>query len=374
MAVVITSTTSSGVAARMLTYLSKKLQYVQTDNLVLDQFGITEELPTEQGVKTITFFKPEKASATLYSATTDNAIAALNLLTEGTAPTTFRENVWTNVVCTLKQFGQVTKISDLMSSLDAYKPIKQNIELMGRDAALHYDTVIRNSLVGATHPSGTGTPLTHDSQVAGNYGAEIFAAAAGTWTATSSGSGTSTALFNALKLLTQANSKLTRLGALSAVTRLKTKKAPTLKNGNYVCVVPPQCVHDLVQDSSYSNAFQGRGATGIYKREVGTVDGCTFVEATNPFIEDETYETYSSTDTVNAGLVYTSLFLGAGAYGVPKLAGSKSPLAPRIIIVDKADSGNPLQQYILAGWKGFYMSQGLDTDNIVALRSKSTFA
>lgn len=373
-----TGNPSTANAARMVTLLSKKLQKVQEDTLVMDQFAMQEDLPMHASARTIRFFKPERASVNLKSAPTDNTIAAINNLTEGVAPTTYRENAFIATDVTLKQYGQVTKISDIHEAIDAFKPLMQNIELMGRDAALHTDTLIRNALVGGTHP-GSGTPLTHDSTTQGGtdarfYGSELFAtAAAGVFTLTASGGSTSTALFNALKAATQANSKLTRVGILAAVTRLKLKNAPRLKGGRYVCAICPQHSHDLFQDTSYANAFQGRGADGIYKGELGSVDNVTFVEQTNPFTEDETYGTYSTTDTATAGLVYSSLVLGAGAYGVPKLAGSKSPLRPRIIVVDKADSGNPLQQFVLAGWKAYYMAVGLDPENVVNIRSKSTF-
>lgn len=375
-------TTTSNPAAnsnRMVTLLSKKLLKVQEDTLVLDQFGVQEDLPQHASARTMRFFKPERASANLRSGPTDNTIAAINALSEGVAPTTFRENAFIAIDVTLKQYGQVTKISDIHDAIDAFKPLMQNIELMGRDAALHTDTLIRNSLVGGTHP-GTGTPLTHDSSTQGGtdsrfYGAEVFCTGAGTFAPTVSGGSSSTAMFNTLKALSQANGKLTRVGVLACVTRLKLKNAPKLKGGRYGFLICPQHSHDLFQDSSYANAFQGRGSDGIYKGELGSVDNVTFIEQTNPFMEDDTYGTYSSTDTIGtAGLVYTSIALGANAYGVPKLSGTKSPLRPRIIVVDKADSGNPLQQFVMAGWKAYYMAIGLDPENIVAIRAKSSFA
>lgn len=380
MGVALTTTANpSANANRMVTLLSKKLLAVQEDTLQLAQFGIQEDLPQHASARTMRFFKPERAASTLKASHVDNTVAAINLLGEGVAPTSYRENAFTAIDVTLKQYGQVTKISDIHDAIDAFKPLMQNIELMGRDAALHTDTLIRGALVGGTHP-GTGTPLTHDSTTQGGtdarwYGAEVFAAAANTFVVTSASSSSSTTLFNNLKALTQAASKLSRLGVLMAVTRLKLKNAPKLKNGRYGFLICPQHSHDLFQDSSYANAFQGKGAEGIYKGELGSVDNVTFIEHTNPHTEDETYGTFSTTDTIGtAGLIYTSFALGAGAYGVPKLAGTKSPLRPRIIVVDKADSGNPLQQFVMAGWKAYYMAVGLDPENIVAVRAKSSFA
>lgn len=361
---------------RLVTLLSRKLLIVQEDELVLDQFATLEDLPAEAGSNTIRFFQPEKAASGLRSAPTDATTAALNALAEGVAPTTYRENTWRKVEVTLKQYGQVTKISDIVKAVDAYKPLKQNIQLMGRDAALSFDTCIRNALVGAAHP-GSGAVLTHTSSGgAATAGCEVFATAtAGAFKATTNGApNTSNTLFTALSGASAANSKLTRAGILAASTRLRVKKSPRLRGGNYACVLCPQHFHDLVQDADYKVAFQGTGRQGIFKRELGALDGVTFIEGTNPFTEDETYGTYSETDVDGDGLIYTSLFLGAGAYGCPKLAGSNSPMRPQIVILDKPDKSDPLGQFVMAGWKAYYMAVGLDSDNIVALRAKSTFA
>jgi N4-gp56 family major capsid protein len=373
-----TTSNPASVADRLITYLSKKLLYVQQDNLVLDQFAVLEDLPMKASVRTIRFFKPAKAgggsgqfSATpgLYSSPTTTDV--VHALTEGTPITNYRENDWTKVDATLKQYGAATKLSDIVTMIDAYQPLRQNMDLMGRDAALHYDTVCRNAIQGSTHPDGSTTPLTHGSN--GSNGCELFVSGSGTIV----NSGTSSTNFSTLAAsTTQANGLATRLFVLAAGTRLRTNKAPKLKSKRYVCVLPPAVQHDLVRDTDYKNAFQGRGNEGVYRGYIGEIDGFIFVEATNPFIEDDQYGVYESVDTgvtTAIGLVWSTLFLGAGAYGAPKLAGTRSPLRPQFFINDKADKSDPLNQFLIAGWKAYYMAMGLDTANIVVGRSKSTF-
>lgn len=361
-----TTSNPASVADRLLTYFSKKLLHVQEDELRLDQFGLQEDLPANASSRTIRFFKPSLADSGLYSAPT--ATDVVHALTEGSALANYRENAWTKVDATLKQYGAVTKISDIVTMIDAYKPIQQNIALMGRDAALHADTVVRNALVGSTHPDGSTTPLTHGSN--GTNGCELFVTADGVI----SNSGTSSTHFTTLSGLTQAQGKAMRLMVLGATTRLAMNKAPKLQKGKYVCLLPPQIRHDLVRDTDYKDAFNGRGAEGVYKGQMGDIDGCIFVEHTNPFIEDETYGTYDSTDNDADGLIYSTLFLGAGAFGVPKLKGTKSPLKPQVFINDKPDKSDPLNQFVIAGWKAYYMAMGLDSKNLVVARSKSTIA
>ncbi len=356
----------ASVADRYLTYFSKRLLEVQVDVLRLDQFALKQDLPMNASSRTMRFFKPAKASTSLYSSPTASDV--VHALTEGTAIANYRENDWTKVDVTLKQYGAATKISDIVTMTDAYKPVMQNIDLMGRDAALHADTVMRNALVGSTHPDGATTPLTHGSN--GTNGCELFVSGAGTII----NSGTSSTNFTALSALSKANGAMTRLSVVAAATRLAVNKAPLPEGGQYICLLPPQVRHDLVRDSDYKQAFQGMGNAGVYKGEIGNVDGFRFVTHTNPFIEDETYGTYDSTDDDADGLIYATMFLGAGAFGCPKLAGTKSPLKPQVFINDKPDKSDPLNQFVIAGWKAYYMAIGLDSANIVVARSKSTFA
>lgn len=361
-----TTANPASVANRLVTFFSKKLLEVQVDNLYLDQFAKQEDLPANASSRVIRFFKPAKASSSLYA--TPTATDVVHALTEGVAIANFRENDWTNVDATLKQYGAATKISDIVTMIDAYQPLKQNIDLMGRDAALHCDTVIRNALVGSTHPDGSTTPLTHGSN--GTNGCELFLNSSGAII----NSGTSSTNFTNLSAATQAQTLATRLFILGAGTRLRTNKAPKLKKERFVCLLPPQVQHDLVRDTDYKLAFQGAGATGVYKGQLADIDGFIFVEHTNPYIEDEVYGTYDAVDDNADGLIYSTMFIGSGAYGAPKLAGTKSPLKPQFFINDKPDKSDPLNQFVIAGWKAYYIAMGLDSANIVVGRSKSSFA
>ncbi len=367
-----TTANPASVADRIQTYFSKKLLEVQVDELVMDQFAMQADLPMNASSRTIRFFKPALASSNLYGASptaTSDVVGkfAVGSGNEGVAISTFRENDWTKVDVSLEQYVQATKISDVVSMIDAYQPLKQNIDLMGRDAALFFDSLNRNCLVGATHPDGSTTPLTHGSNA--TNGCELFVSGSGSIV----NSGTSATNYSTLSGLTKANGKAFRLFIVAAGTRLRVNKAPKLR-GKYVCLLPPQVMQDLCTDSRYETAFQGRGNDGVYKGQIGELDGFRFVEHTNPFIEDETYGTYDSTDDDGDGFVYSTIFLGANAFGCPKLSGTKSPLRPQVFINDKPEKSDPANQFIVAAWKCFLMSMGLDSRNVVVGRSKSTFA
>jgi len=173
--------------------------------------------------------------------------------------------------------------------------------------------------------------------------------------------------FTSLLGLSAENAKMTRGVALGAITTLKVNKTPKI-NGSYIAVIPPAISHDLQQDQVFLDAFTRSDISALRRGELGTVDKVMYVEATNPFQED-VYKTHSS-----SGSIYTSLFFGKNAYGVPKLAGTNSPWKPSIIINDKPDKSDPLNQYCTAGWKAFWAAKLLNSNFICAVRSKTTYA
>ena len=369
-----TTANPSSQADELQIHFSKRLLQVQKPSLVMNQEGLAVmgDLPKNIGGRSMRLFKCSRPSSTLRGAsptlTTDVvgkfAIGGAN---EGVAISTFRENPKTHVDVVLEEWVQATKVSDVAGLIGMFDYLRQNIELMGMDAALFADSMSRNALVGSVHPDATSTPLTHGSD--GTNGCELFVNGAGTFV----NGGTSATNFTNLQGLTQAAGKLTHACILGGVTRLKVNEAPMPKGGRPLFLLPPQQQSDLCTDDRYETAFNGQGNKGVFNRELGILDGVRFVEHTNPFIEDEVYGTYDSTDNDGDGLVYTGLMIAAGAFGTPKLAGTKSPEAPRIYISTGASKIDPADQFSVAAWKYIGMAMGLDSLNIVAIRSKSTF-
>ena len=342
----------TGIASTMQTYFSKRLLEVQVDNLRLAQFGLKAPLPPRSNTKTVRWFKPAGADTALKGAPVSAASVAA--LTEGVPVTSYREINYTYVEAALAQYGEAAKISDVLDLVSAYEPLKQVVATFGLDAALSADTLCRQALVG---PGG----LTHNRN--NDLGCERFAGV--DWSPQTS---TSAQCFDALRALAAPSARMSRATLLGCVTRLAANKAPAI-GGRYIALISPEVHHDLVQDSDYLRAFQGAGFKGPFNGAIGTVDGVEFVEATNPHRESAEFGTYDP-----AGNILTSLVLGAGAFGVPQLAGGASPYKPAVTILRDADKSDPLNQFILAGWKVFYAAKGLDPLNVVAVRSKTTFA
>jgi N4-gp56 family major capsid protein len=342
-----TTANPADVANRLQTHFSPKLLDHTVDTLVMDQFAVTQDLPKNLGAKTMRFFKPRPANRA-------NVLGSVGgtALVEGVAPSTYTESTMGYVDVTLAQKGQVAKLSDVLRAIDAYEPLKQLIRSMGEDAAQDFDWSITYAIAqGMLNSDGLF---------------ERFAGVAGT--------SDSSADYATLLAAASSATKITRARALACVTQLMAQKVPKI-NGGYVCVVPPQVMHDIRQDTDWLAAATNSKPEQLYKRGVVTLDGVTYVESTLPWIEGNTYGTYDAT-----GTVFTSMFLGRGAYGCPKLAGSSSPMRPKVIVLDKEDKMDPLGQYVLAGWKAFYAAallktnQAADVPFLCLLRSKSTFA
>lgn len=321
------------VADRLQTYFSKLLLQHAVHELVLGQFGMKAELPQKASSKTIRFFRREEADSSRVSA-----------LTEGVPLATYSEISLEYVDVTLGQLGEIVKLSDVLEMVDAYEPLQQNIAGMGEDAALKADDVIRNQIVA-------------DMQNLDN-GQERFAGIA----QTNDGSVDFASAFAAASSVT----KLTRTAALSAATQLKKNKAPKI-NGRYIGVISPEVAHDLRGDTDWLEAAKYSNVQALYNGEVGVLDGIRYIETTNPHRENA-YGTYNA-----AGALYSNFFLGNNAYGTPKMAGTSSPFAPKVTILDKADKSDPLNQFMMAGWKVFWAAKVLNSNWVVNVRSKSTF-
>lgn len=345
-----TSTTNPAANAdRLQTYFSKKLLEIQLDKLVFDQFGMKADLPANMRSKTIRFFKFRLADETQVEAQT-----------EGVVTTTYTENASTYVECTLIQYAEKTKLTDIYQAIDAYQPLKQNIEAMGRDSALHADGITRNAIMG-TVALGAGVGLYNS-----NSNSERFAGVPATLNSAND--------FATLSGTPAANSKWTRGGGLGAVTTLEANNAPTHSDGSYVALICPQVKFDMLQDQTLVDAMTRSAVQKLWKGEIGLLDNVRYVVHTNPFRENVQNTPLAKATASGADTIFTTLYLGANGYGTPKLAGTSSPFKPSVSILDKADKTDPLNQYTIAGWKSFWNALLLDRLNVVAFRSKATFA
>ena len=183
--------------------------------------------------------------------------------------------------------------------------------------------------------------------------------------------------FAAVQSASLANSAVIPRDFLDAMTALKLARAPKL-NGAYVAIVPPQASRDILNNSEWREVIRQNNADKVFKGEIGDLFGLRIVEGTNPFTEENTEGTvdtaFGGAGTNTTGFIYSTIITGKGAYGVvdmKKLGGVAKK--PRIIVVDKADSGNPLEQFTIVGWKAYWAQIVLNSAWGITLRHKTQY-
>lgn len=324
------TTNPATVADRFQTLLNKKMLKQAEQILVLDQFATKTPFPKNAGAKTMRMFRKLAGSA-----------ANVLTLSEGVPPTTYREVETEYVEATLVQYGEVIKMSDVLSMTDLFNNLLMSRESLAEDAALHADQIVRNVLVAGITGSAN----------------KIYAGGATT--------------FNGLVAKTDAEGVMTIQDLLRAMTILQKARAPK-KNGEYFAVVPPEVAYDLMLDTKFFipvNTYQDK--SNVVKGEVGKWFNVRVVVATVPFREANTNGTEGTFS--GSGPIFTSFIVGSDAYATPIMAG-ESPYSPHIYIAKGSQKSDVLDQYTMAGFKTFWAAVVLNATWAVALRSKTSFA
>lgn len=373
-----TETNPADFADRQQALFVKKMLTSLKFNLKLAGYGQSEGY-TPNG-RSIRFFRPRKANLSGINA---EAVTAFTLnitpastptaLTQGVAPTNISEVAIGYVDIYQGQRMGISHITDVASALDLFNTVSVHTKVMGEDAALDYDSVIRNCLINGVYASNA-TYATGD----GGY-FERFAGVKNT--------GASATDWGTMSGIAIPNAVMGRLPALGMVTQLKRSKIPKI-GGMYVGVVAPEQIHDMRKDETWLKTAQQQDKNALFKDLAFTLDGVAYVEANNPWIEATVYGTeYNGTDAPPGdGLIYSAIFLGADAFGIPKLSNTRAGgggATPKISVLDKPEKSDPGNQLTKIVWKAMYGAAPLiaaSRANEIAerprygvLRTKSTF-
>lgn len=329
-----TGANPAGLSNYFQPVLQKKLINRLKETLKLADLAMQVDLPKNAGTDKVKFFQY-----------TNNADASeVRTLTEGSAPAQRREVSLRNIEVSLTQFGEILQITDKLSYLTLFNVLSEGISLLGEDAALKCDSMVRDEFTTGTDISGTATP----KRFVNRGGTRDFA--------------------SLLANTTLSQVSLNAVELLDSVTHLKQNKANPLK-GSYTALVPPQVSRDLFRDTDFLNTVAYAGsAKPLVTGELGSFYGVRIVEHTNPFIEGNTQGTYSS-----GGSIYSVPVIGGDSVGVVKLSGD-SPLSPKVTVLNTADKSDILNQNIYAGYKLYYTAKLLDSRKAVVIKCKSSWA
>jgi N4-gp56 family major capsid protein len=322
-----TMSTSAGggtndISQAMQDYFSRELLDTIEKTVVLDQFAMKSPLPAKGGGRNMTFFRYLEGDS-----------SNVTQLTEGTTPTTKALEL-EKVEVDLQQYGQVLSISDIADATALFNNIEQATLRIGRDSALHLDSIIRTELF-----SNVTNVTDIFSGSTTSWGTSITAADASDW--------------------------------LDAATALKINAATPL-DGGFIAVVGPQQARDLLADSEWQEAHHYAEPQARLRGEIGRMHGVRFIETTEPFIASDSGSQYTY-DATAAGDTYGSVVIGAQAYGVPELS-SQSTYSPKVYIVNGADKGDPLNQKILVGFKSFFAAKTIQPKHVARVYSKTGYS
>ena len=281
--------TTEGLSAEMKTFYDKTLIDEAGANLVHEQFGQKRPIPANGG-KIIEFRKFSSLPK------------AVEPLTEGVTPDGKSLNV-TAVTATVKQYGDYITQTDLLELTAVDNTILEATKLLGRQAGVTLDTVVRDVLQ-------SGTNVTYCPKVVDGVETEITSRSA----------------------LTE-GCQLTVDVVMQVVAKLRAQNAPTI-NGKYVAIIHPYVAYDLMRDPEWVGAHKYADPDKLFAGEIGEIAGVRFVQTT----EAKIYE----------GGIFATLFLGADAYGITDVEGG----GLQMIVKQNGSSGtaDPLDQRSSVGY------------------------
>ena len=309
-------TTDTGLSKEMKTFYSDYLIDMAEPNLVHDQFGQKHPIP-KNGGKIIEFRKY------------DSLPKALTPLTEGVTPNGQKLSM-SVITSNVQQYGGYIELSDILLLTAIDNNLVQATKLLGSQAGRTLDTITREVLNGGTNVQYAEGQVTARNALVGGQAS--------------------------------GNHYLTVDAVRRAVRFLKVMNAPKI-NGNYVGIIHPDVSYDLMSDPKWVNVKTYSDPDGIYEGEIGKIEGVRFVETS----EAKVFE-----DAGASGVdVYSTLILGADAYGVTEITGGG--LEHIVKQLGSAGTADPLNQRATAGWKATKTAERLVEQYMVRIETASTF-
>lgn len=244
---------------------------------------------------------------------------ATDALTEGVTPNGGTLSV-TSLTSTVAEYGYYVTLSDLLMLTSIDNTLVETTKLLGNQAGTTLDTITREVLNGGTNVMYSGGVSARSS--------------------------------------INADCKLTVDDIYKAARFLKTQNAPKI-DGSYVAIIHPDVAYDLMRDEEWIEAHKYAATTELFEGEIGKIGGVRFVETTEAKIFEG--------DTP----VYSTLVLGANAYGVTEVAGGG--LKTIVKQLGSGGTADPLNQRATAGWKAIKTAERLVENYMIRIESASTF-
>lgn len=299
-----TYTADQDLSPEMKTFYDKALIRLAEPSLIHDQFGQKRPIPAGNG-KFIEFRK-------------FNALPKISEpLVEGITPNGQTYGV-TAMTAEVKQYGAYITTTDMLNLTAFDNNMAEITKLLASQAGRTSDTLTRDELAKGTNVRYAGGKTSRAALEAGD--------------------------------------KLEIADIQKAVRDLKRVNAPTI-NGDYVAIVHPDTVYDLMTDQKWVDANHYAGSSRIFEGEIGKMYGVRFVEST----EAKIFE----------GGVYGTLILGQNAFGVTSINGGGIETIAKQL--GSGGTADPLNQRATMGWKLNKVAKILVQEYMIRIEHKSTY-
>ena len=314
------TTETCSLSAEMKTFYEKRLLDQAEPLLVHNQFGDKYPIPAGSGKK-IEFRK--------YSALPK----ALTALTEGVTPAGNSLTV-TTVEGTVKQYGDWIQLSDMLQMTAIDNNVVQATKLLSSQAGRTLDTVTREVLAG-------GTNVIYAPKVVDGAETEVLSRSTLT-----------------------PECVLTPFVVMRAAATLEAMNTPKI-NGSYVLITHPYCRETLQESPGWVDVVKYKEGNNTFSGEIGKIGDVRVVTTSEAkIINDSTCPVVESTTYYS---VFTSLLLGANAYGVTMLENG----GLQHIVKQLGYGEDPLNQRSSCGWKATSVAVRLCEEYMVRIESLS---
>lgn len=233
----------------------------------------------------------------------------------------------TKVTATVQQYGNYTKVSDLLDMAGLDPIIQECSELMGENAGESMDIITRDIIGAGTNVFYANGKLSRATLTAADK-------------------------VNIADIL--------KIRRTMKRNKVKTIKLPNGKSG-YLAFTHTDVITDLMQTQEWKDQNTYINNDNRVEGTAGQLYGIYFLEADNAL-------KFAGAGASSAD-VFGTLIVGKGAYGVPEIDGSS---APEIIVKPKEVIGGALEQFSTVGWKAAFTSVRLQELAMVRYESGAT--
>lgn len=313
------STTTSGLQTSLDTYYDALLISTLDPMSRFLQFGQRRPLPANKG--DVVVWNRGIRLLLGYELSQGNPVSAVKQLST------------TNVSATISQFGDTLNISDLVQQVGVINARKLATERLAAQAAETLDTVVKLAILGKAGGAADSAGVTHYVK------------------------GSTSAFFtlSTSVIETASDPRLQVSDVRAVVFKLRSLNAPTFDGVNYVGIVHPNIVEDLIGDTKWESFHQYTTPENIYRGEIGRLYGVRFVESTLAPVSAGSANGIALSVAGVSQLAYGTVIFGREFYGVTEVDGGI-----KTYLVEGADKQDPLNQTTLLGWKANFISKILN--------------